>query len=135
MKLILEAKVNENGVQFTSHTYARQQLAKFFDKDVFVTIDTKSPKRSESQNNYYWGVVLPLISESTGHSINEMHEIMKRLHLPPKIVRYRGREIKMPNSTATLTKSDFVEYVERIKVEAADLGVNIPSPEEAGYIK
>lgn len=108
-------------------------LASFPDKtDVFVTVKKARRTRSLAQNNYYFGVILTLISEHTGHSVEELHEIMKRLFLPPKIVEYRGKQIKMPSTTTATNTLEFHEFVERVRAEAASMGIDIPDPSQVG---
>lgn len=93
-------------------------------KDVMVKRVTGT--RSVPQNSYYFGVVLECISRTTGHSATELHEIFKRMFLPPIVTVYRGREIRMPGSTSRLNKSEFSEYVMRISAEAAQMGIEVP---------
>src|SRR3990167_4162214 len=96
------------------------------DGDYVLEIYRKNIKRSGQQNNYYWGVVLETISESIGHTSEELHEIFKRKFLPPQIVTYRGKEIKMPNTTTKLSTIQFSEYLAKIFIEAGELGISIP---------
>lgn len=88
------------------------------------------PKRSTQQNSYYW-FYLGLVEDSTGLDANELHEIFKRLFLPPRFVKYKGREIKLPATTIKLSKSDFSDYLDKICMES---GVSLPNPEKQGYI-
>lgn len=100
-------------------------------KDVFVTIKPVRRTRSLPQNAWYWGCVLPLISEHTGHSVEELHEIFKRLFLPPKYIEYRGKEIKLPSSTTATDTLEFATFVDRVRAEAANMGIVIPEPGQA----
>ena len=85
------------------------------------------PKRSTQQNSFYW-FFLGLIEESTGQDANERHEIFKRLFLPPRFVKYKGKEIKLPSSTTGLNKADFGDYLDKI---SAETGIAIPDPIQA----
>lgn len=95
-----------------------------------VLIKRTTGTRSIPQNNYYFGVVLGEISKHTGHSVNELHSIFKRMFLPPVTVKYRDREIRMPGSTAKLNKSEMAEYLLRITAEAASMGITIPEADK-----
>lgn len=95
-----------------------------------VLIRRVTGTRSVPQNSYYFGVVLKCVSRTTGHSPAELHEIFKRMFLPPVVSVYRGREMRMPGSTASLDKSQFAEYLMRISAEAASMGIEIPQPED-----
>jgi hypothetical protein len=56
----------------------------------------------------------------------------KRKYLKPKFITVFGNEIKIPNTTSELNKSDFVEYLGKICSES---GVALPDPNELeGYI-
>jgi len=99
-------------------------------EELELKISKKRRTRSQNQNNWYWGVVLPVISRDTGHSVEELHEIYKRRFLQPKEVNYRGKIIRLPGSTSRLSKADFFEFVERIRADAADIGIYIPEPEQ-----
>lgn len=96
-------------------------------KALVVEIDKEYGVRSDNQNRYYWKC-LEIIANDTGHSSIELHELFKRLFLPPKIKKILGREVKWPASTKELNKSEFVEYMMRISAEVAILGITLPQP-------
>lgn len=91
-----------------------------------VDISKAKSTRSFQQNSYLWGVVYKTISNHTGHTVNEVHEYMKRICLPPVFKKIMGKEIKMPASTADLNKTEFGDYIERIRAEVAPMGIVIP---------
>ena len=84
--------------------------------------------RSNQQNAWYWGVVLPLIADATGHTCEELHEIFKRMFLPKQVVMFNEVEYELPGSTTILNTAEFTEYVERVRTEAANMGIIIPDP-------
>ena len=45
--------------------------------DVEIIVRPRRKKRSLNQNQYYWGVILKLIADSTGHTPEEVHHFMK----------------------------------------------------------
>ena len=49
--------------------------------DVEVVVREIKKTRSSPQNRYYWGVVLKLISEKTGYTREEIHEMLRLLYL------------------------------------------------------
>lgn len=109
-------------------------LASFMDgAHVFVTVDTARPTRSNNQNRYYWGVVLKLIEQHTGHSRKELHEIYKRMFLPPQIIHYMGKDIKLPASSAESDTLEFSTFVDRVRAEAATMGIDIPNPDQVQF--
>ena len=91
---------------------------------ISVEIEKWSPRRSDQANRFYWGVVLPAMSETTGFEIPECHEIGKHLFL---LVEKNGRTFA--RSTATLSKPEFSEYLDKfIRWLAMELGVVISDP-------
>ena len=123
------AEVRDGKLFPLSREYFDKQL-KHFEGNVVVTVEKLQSKRSLNQNAYYWGVVLPTIAESTGHAVDELHEIFKRMFIKKQKVVYRQKEMLVAASTTRLKKGEFAEYLERIFAEAAGLGIVIPSPDE-----
>ncbi len=83
-------------------------------------------KRTFNQNGWYWGVVLPLISETTGHTPNELDDIFEEMFAPKKIYKFNGKEIVRDKHCKDLTIGEFIEFIERIRAEVAGLGIIIP---------
>jgi len=98
-----------------------------------LRIEHVEPKRSLSQNNYYW-FYLGVIEMETGNLASDLHEFFKQKLLPPKYITVKGRErahtLKVPRSTTSLTKAEFVDYITKIE---ALTDVPAPDPEEAGF--
>lgn len=95
-------------------------------KKLIIQIDLERSKRSLDQNSYLWGVVYKTIAIETGHTEYEIHQLMKRICLPPKFIKVMGKELKVPASTSDLNKSQFGEYIEKIRAEVSSLGIVIP---------
>ena len=99
--------------------------------EIVVRKPTKKPDpRSIQQNKYLWGVVYGMVSEETGHSDEEIHEIFKVLFLS-KYVEIAGKEMRITRSTTELDTKEFDEYCESIRMWCAqNLGLSIPEPGE-----
>jgi len=94
------------------------------------------PMRSLDANAFYWGIVLKMISDETGQSIEECHEAYKR--------KYNFRWDFIFNSltgtyeftsgvdsTTELDGKEFLDYIMKIRAEAeVDLHITIPLPNE-----
>ena len=80
---VIEEKV-VNGIKvkqpvIKNKAYYYQHLDQFYLGDkVVITIEKMRARRSLDQNNFYWGAVLPAISESTGDYVEDLHEFFKR---------------------------------------------------------
>jgi hypothetical protein len=60
MKIYLEAKIEDGSIKPLHYAaYKRQLQAAFGDKNVLITVEALKNTRSNKQNNYYWGVVIP----------------------------------------------------------------------------
>lgn len=141
MKQILnfQAKITEeNGRKkliFSSPQYYKFMIQRFkVGEDITVSLENKKSQRSLRQNAYWWGVCYPVIAETTGHTVEEIHEIMKQMFLPKKFLAIKGIEFEIPKSSKKLTISEGVEYTDKIRnFSAQELEAPIPTPCEAGY--
>ena len=98
--------------------------------EVEVVIQRKQTKRSIQANRYLWGVVYKLISESTGFTDEEVHQIFKKKFLTYK-KSYKGKNYNFVDSTTKLDIFEFSEYINKIKDFAAkELGCYIPESDE-----
>ena len=93
----------------------------------------KSP-RSNNQNRYYWGIVLKRISEHTGFTIDETHEVLKAKFLRAwkSLDTKKGYiEVEYAKSTRDLNTKEFEDYMTQIREWASiDIGVWVPEPNE-----
>jgi hypothetical protein len=102
-------------------------LKTFGDKRFDIIVKKPKKKRSNPQNSYYWGVVLNLISQKTGHTQDELHDAFARKYLR----RYNRHGLEFIQSTTDLTTVEFSEYVEQIKRFAAiELDIVIPDAKD-----
>jgi hypothetical protein len=128
------AKVAHGKLEFKNPTTLWAHIGKFRPEDELeVTVEKRKLNRSQRQNRYYWGVVLDLIAKETGHTTEELHEIYKRMFLPRKVIEYKKREIPVPTSTTDCDITDFHNYIERVRAEAASMNINVPDPNEIDY--
>lgn len=99
-------------------------------RDVQVLVEPKRKSRSLAENNYYWGVVIPIISEWSGFTPEETHLALKE-HFLSEFDRAHG--LMRMKSTADLSTVDFEKYMSNIRMWAADQGQFIPLPNEEYY--
>ena len=106
---------------------------KFFDylrkldgQEIEFAIGRRRKHRSNSQNDYYWGVVVALLSQELGYFPDEVHEGLKF-----KFLKRKGDVIETARSTTELSTREFEEYLEGIRTWAAsELNTVIPEPNE-----
>lgn len=92
-------------------------------------------KRSDSQNRYYFGIVVPLVQEGIkhlGHQLTkeETHDFLKsRFHSQEIVNEDTGEVIHIPRSTTIMNKERFSEYIGEIQRFSAEfLNIVIPDP-------
>jgi len=101
---------------------------------VRLSVTKVRPQRSNRQNNYYHGVVLPYaaiaLEEANGEpfDVTAAHEECRALFLKRKRVNRITGEVTegAPRSTADLDTAEFSQYIEEIIRMAAMVGVEIP---------
>lgn len=99
------------------------------DKPIVWTVEELKKKRSLSQNALYqkWAEI---IADHTGHSHDEIKDILKRKFLTPKVVEINGVKYEI-YTTTTLSTGEMAKYMKKIDAFAAtDLGLYLPHPED-----
>ena len=137
MKIEIESKVVNHKLE-KNRDLISEVIQSLEGKDIIITIEKKRKKRSNPQNAYYWGIVLPMmqtgfynnLGEHVG--IQEAHEFLKNRFLFKEIVNENNAEIiKMPQSTTELSTIQFEEYLDKIREFATEfLSIQIPLPND-----
>ena len=101
-----------------------------------VSLKKNKAARSLASNRYYWGVVLAYLSEETGFTKDEAHQIMQRQFLKYAKDASDGTSEMFVRSTTSLNTAEMNEYIEQIRIFAvSELGCYIPEPNEIVYEK
>jgi len=122
-------RVNDQGELILADPSAwRLAVARNKGRDVWVTMTRKQAAHTMSQQRYYFGVVVALVSEYIGETREDTHELLKQEHLPKRQIELLDeRMLTMPPSTRGLTVEQYTEYIERCRVWSAQfLGLSIP---------
>jgi hypothetical protein len=134
-RVTFHGRIEGGKLQIDREAFAAQ-LATLPDGE--VTIKVQGQTRSERQNRWYWGVVLAALSDHTGYTAEELHELCKQ--------RFNARTVsdvdpdtgevsdsEWRQSTAALDSAAFTVYVERVRQWAAqEFGIVIPDPVTSG---
>ncbi len=92
-----------------------------------------TPDEESNQNGYLWGIVYPIISQSTGMEIGDIHDFIKVKFLPKP--SKLDPDVIVGGSTAKLNKLEWEELMLKIRIWALDdLQIKIPEPNEASGI-
>jgi len=137
MKLKTYGSVNQGKLTIYKRNEFIATLIRWKDCEIELTIQSKTKGRSTPQNAYYWGCVLPIVSEALkehhGLFLNseEVHDFLKTKFNSIEIVNQDGVIERVPKTTTVLSTADFEEYLENVRRWANDFfGVNIPLPNE-----
>lgn len=88
-------------------------------------------KCSPNQRGYYFGVIVKMISEHTGHETEEIHEFLKW-----KFLAYVDEnKLKLARSTESLTTREREDYHEKCRRWAQvvlDLSIPLPNQVDTG---
>lgn len=111
-------------------------------KEYTITIKKKQKTRSNGQNRYYFGVVLPLILRGLRnagfevYSKEDAHDIVKVKFLKTDIMNDSGEFISTFKSTKDMTTQEFKEFIDNLQYWSSEyLNVYIPSPNESQDIE
>lgn len=90
-----------------------------------VEIQRAKAKRSLNQNRYYWGVIVSIISQGTGYSSDEMHQLLASMFLG-----YEKNGKYFVKSTTKLDTGEAEKYFEKCRnwaMEEFDLHIPLPN--------
>ncbi len=88
--------------------------------------------RSQAQNKYYWGVIVPILASEFGYFKDEMHELLRKKFLAyTKANPHTGEMEMFAQSTTKLSTAEMEVYLESIRTWAlAEFSVYLPLPNE-----
>lgn len=94
---------------------AKRVLALPMDGQIWdVTIKEWQPKRSVEANRRLWALH-KAAADATGHSTEELHELMKLKFLPRSVVKVGGFEREVASRSSKLTKKEFRDFMEQVE--------------------
>jgi hypothetical protein len=104
--------------------------------DIVLSVKVKRKHRSNPQNGYYWGVIVPMVMDAINSYGNEFdkdetHEFLKSKFNLVEVEVKDGGYLLVPRSTGELDTAEFSSYCEQIRqFSSMVLGVYIPAPNE-----
>jgi hypothetical protein len=113
-------------------------LARFPERPIKVTISNVKKYRTDPQNRFYWGVVVPLVQrrfEEFGNIVDaeEVHRFLKGKvgGMTRPIVKKGGQVIAYVVDTSTkLSTAEWEDWLTKIRAWGADFDLQIPFPNE-----
>lgn len=103
-------------------------------KKVKYSVEIKQHReaRSISQNKYYWGVIVDILSKELGYFPDEVHEFLKQKFRPRNFtLKATGENFVVGKSTTEDDTWDAEQYYEQIRIWAStELDILIPLPNQ-----
>lgn len=133
------ADVRDDGTLSTGkRSEAHQAIKSFAGKRIRIKIERAFNKRSNSQNAYYWGVIVPILKEALieigyneARSAEWVHDFVKVNFLLDEKPDKDGVVRKVVRRTSGLSTSEFMDLISDLQQWAVEnLGVIIPDPNE-----
>ena len=133
-----------NGVFKRNRNLVLQAIQSFNGKEVVITFSKPKKSRSNNQNAFYWGAVLPLVQKGLLDATGELrsndnihYKILLPLFAPlNEIVNTDTGECIIERLTSSeMTTTQFCEYIMEVQKWGAEfLGIDIPSPNEENLL-
>lgn len=104
-------------------------LAGLNGKEVEVTVKKPEKKRSQSENRYFHGIVLPILCDYFGYDAEEMKDALKM-----KFLLIESGKIPTVRKTSSLSTVEFEDFMTKVRQWAAqEWQVYIPLPNEIEF--
>jgi len=139
MKINITTSIH-NGIFKRNRNLVIDAIKSFEGKEVVISLEKPKKKRSNNQNRFYWGCVIPLIQngikEATGEfrSADNIHyNILLPLFAPLReLVNINTGEITNERLTSSdMTTTQFCEFIMELQKWSKEfLDIDIPNPNE-----
>lgn len=138
MKLTYTGEIKEGKLKITNRKGFDEDMFSLDGKQVVINIEKKKSKRSDAQNRYWWGVVIPIVKQGlkdagfqdyrTGESV---HELLKYKFLKADSISDHGEVLERIKSSTELSKGEFMELIAEVQQWSAEfLNCYIPDANE-----
>ena len=117
----------------------RAILERMEGKRLFISIRELKRNRSSNQNAFYWGAVIPVVSQmfynaGTFVSDDTVHEYLKKRFIPAEtMIDLDGKLFEVPASTSNKSTMEFENYLETVRAWAAEYNTVVPYPHETQF--
>lgn len=128
----------KNGKLTRNRKLIMDVIASFDGKVIEITIQKKRKQRSNPQNRFYWGLIIPiwrnLLLNEWGevHTNESTHEFLKmNFGYNERVDESTGEIFRSPRSTTENSTVEMEEYHELLRQKAMEMfGAVIPLPNE-----
>jgi len=142
MKIEITTSI-QNGLFKRNRNTVLDAIKSFNGCDVVLTIDKPKKKRSNNQNAFYWGCLIPLMQLGAKDTFGETwsndkaHKHLSNLFVYHESINVNTGEItKTHKSTTELTTTDWEVYVTEIRIYLLEnFDIDAPEPNEEITLK
>lgn len=127
-RLVHYGRIEGGKLVLNNPRWFRGMIGLHDDCRVSILVERHKSSPSREQWGYLWGVVYPEASVVTGHSPDELHEIMKGLHLRKRHL-WRGTELVTVGSASDLSSNELAEFITSVILTFNEMGIEIPPPD------
>ena len=128
----------ENGLLKRNRNLIIDAINSFEGKNVLITLQLAKKQRSNPQNAFYWGVILPIVKQclkDAGHVLTTeaTHDLIKLKFLKETLFvnEDSGEVLERIKSTTELSTSQFMDFVTEIRQFTLEyFNTDIPEPNE-----
>ncbi len=122
-------KIENKKLVLDSPAQFNKKIEELDGKRVAVSLEQKRKNRTLQQNKYYWSTILGTISDYTGYEVEDLHN-----HFKAHLLKREIGNLTTFKSTSHLNTKEFTDYIDKIiRFANQVLGIEIPTPEQAGY--
>jgi hypothetical protein len=147
-ELIYTASIVNGQVKIVNRKGFDQDMANFEGQRIIMRIKKYVKSRSNKQNAYYHGCVIPYVTDGLVNmgferrllSAENVHWMMREKFLKEDIGvtegEHAGEFVTMVRSTTDLSTTEFMDFIADIQQWASEfLGIYVPSPGEQSEIE
>lgn len=126
MNPIFCGRIEQGVVKLDNPSRYAQHSKNLEGRRIEIVLRKEKSKRSNNQNNYYFGCICKVLGDYFGYDTEEMHEALKM-----KFLRTGACDLETIRSTTKLNTAEFEDYMERVRRWAAiEYDVIVPLPNE-----
>lgn len=113
----------------------RIHLSRFRGREIELVVGPKTRPNSRKQQKYYFAVVVKMIAQEIGESLDRAEEILDDKFWSEDVdVRGQACRVRVSKKLGAMTTVDYEERVQRVREWAHDfLNMQIPLPNEIEF--
>ena len=101
------------------------------DYQLIVRPKPEQDETSTHQYRYLFGVVYKYGGDYLGYTKEELHELMKKRHVPIwKVSKETGEKELHGGSTSNMTVKERAEFIDKVRRDLAEMGANTPDAKD-----